>query len=553
MENLKDMLVRQYNQDFPEKENEEKREMSCEDRRFMDLATSSAVLKNRHYHLPLPFRDKDVVMPNNHEMAVQRTVNLARRFKKDSAYAAEYKAFMDNVLAKGYAERVPQEQLHRNDGHVWHIPHHGVYHKRKNKLRVVFDCSSSYRGRSLNAELLQGPDLASSLLGVLLRFRQERIAIMADIEVMYYQVQVHEDHRDFLRFLWWPGGDTTKPLEAYRMNVHLFGAVSSPSVANFALKQTAYDNTDKYSMEVLDTIKHGFYVDHCLKSVTSARQAVNLIKDLRDACSQGGFTLTKWVSNSQEVLRTVPENHRAALVQQLDLDREKTPLERVLGIQWNIQRDQWRHVSSKENPARRMQARVGEQKMADLPEDRIAPDLPPFSHVGIDYFGPIEIKRGRAHVKRWGVIFTCLVSRAVHLEVASTLNTDSCINVIRRFLCRREPVLTIRTDCGTNFVAAQKELQAAMTQLDHQRIQDALLTHRVKWLFNPPSGAHFGGVWERLIGLVKKLKTKLLLPPGLFCKDDLYMRKRWRQVQYLADLFWRRLNATAGRGVEVGT
>ncbi|KAJ8393313.1 hypothetical protein AAFF_G00062140 [Aldrovandia affinis] len=185
MENLKDMLVRQYNQDFPEKENEEKREMSCEDRRFMDLATSSAVLKNRHYHLPLPFRDKDVVMPNNHEMAVQWTVNLARRFKKDSAYAAEYKAFMDNVLAKGYAERVPQEQLHRNDGHVWHIPHHGVYHKWKNKLRVVFDCSSSYRGRSLNAELLQGPDLASSLLGVLLRFRQEWIAIMADIEAMY--------------------------------------------------------------------------------------------------------------------------------------------------------------------------------------------------------------------------------------------------------------------------------------------------------------------------------------------------------------------------------
>ena len=63
---------------------------------------------------------------------------------------------------------------------------------------------------------------------------------------------------------------------------------------------------------------------------------------------------------------------------------------------------------------RRMQARPGEQKMADLPEDRLSPDLLPFSHVGIDYglidFGPIEVKRGRAQVKRWGVIFTCLVS-----------------------------------------------------------------------------------------------------------------------------------------------
>lgn len=142
--------------------------------------------------------------------------------------------------------------------------------------------------------------------------------------------------------------------------------------------------------------------------------------------------------------------------------------------------------------------------MADLPEDRITPDLPPLSHVGIDYFGPIEVKRGRSLVKRWGVIFTCLASRAIHLEVASMLDTDSCINAIRRFLCRRGPVLTIRTDCGTNFMCVQKELQLAANQLDHQKIYETLLSQHVKWLFNPPFAAHFGGVWERLIKLVKK-------------------------------------------------
>ena len=113
-------------------------------------------------------------------------------------------------------------------------------------------------------------------------------------------------------------------------------------------------------------------------------------------------------------------------------------------------------------------------------------------------------------VKRWGVIFTCLVSHAVHLEVASTLDTASCINAIRRFLCQRGTVLTIRTDCGTNFVGAQKELESALNQLDHQRIQDLLLTSKVTWLFNPPSGVHFGGVWERLIKLVKKVLSSVL-------------------------------------------
>ena len=108
--------------------------------------------------------------------------------------------------------------------------------------------------------------------------------------------------------------------------------------------------------------------------------------------------------------------------------------------------------------------------MADLPEDRVSPDLPPCTHVGIEYFGPINV-----HVKRWGVIFTCLVSRAVHLEVAGYLDTDSCINALRRFICRRGPVTSMRTDNGTNFVGAQKELQKSVKEMDHHRIQKALL------------------------------------------------------------------------------
>ncbi|KAJ8412275.1 hypothetical protein AAFF_G00145420 [Aldrovandia affinis] len=301
---LGELIIRQYNQDISEREYEERSEMS-----------------------------------DNHDMAEQRTMNLLKRFRKDESYALEYKTFMDDVISKGYAEKVPQEQLHRNDDQVWYIPHHGVYHKQKGKLRVVFDCTSRYKGTSLNRELLQGPDLMNTLIGVLLRFRQEQIAVMGDIEAMFYQVRVHDNHRDFLRFLWWLGGDTSKPLEVYQMKVHLFGAVSSPSIANFALQRTADDNTERYDEEITETIKRNFYVDDCLKSVPTAEQAIQLTKDLKDACFQGGFVLTKFVSSSQEVLASIPEEHKGKLVKEMDLDKEQPPIERELGIHWDIESD----------------------------------------------------------------------------------------------------------------------------------------------------------------------------------------------------------------------
>ncbi len=90
---------------------------------------------------------------------------------------------------------------------------------------VVFDCTSTFRGTSLNSELLQGPDLTNTLLGVLLRFHQDTVAVMADIDGMFHQVKVPEEDKDFLRFLWWPDGNTNYPLPEYRMTVHLFGAL----------------------------------------------------------------------------------------------------------------------------------------------------------------------------------------------------------------------------------------------------------------------------------------------------------------------------------------
>ena len=110
---------------------------------------------------------------------------------------------------------------------------------------------------------------------------------------MFYQVRVRPDDSDVLRFLWWPGNDLQRRPEEYQMTVHLFGAVSSPSCANFALRKMAEENFQRFDFEVINTVRRNFYVDDCLKSVPSESEAIRLTADLRRLLERGGFNLTK--------------------------------------------------------------------------------------------------------------------------------------------------------------------------------------------------------------------------------------------------------------------
>ena len=223
--------------------------------------------------------------------------------------------------------------MSRGDEQIWYLAHHGVYHPKKtNKIRVVFDCSAVYWGICLNNLLLQGPDLTNSLIGVLTRFREYPVAFIGYIEAMFYQVQVPEAQRDFLRFLWWPNGDLSCTPAEYRMTVHLFGAASSPSISNYALRKTAEATEEEFGSEITSTITKNFYVDDCLKSVLNEKTAVEMINKLRSACMKGGFRLTKFMSNRCDVLQSLPEEERCKDLQDVILEEDNLPVERALGV-----------------------------------------------------------------------------------------------------------------------------------------------------------------------------------------------------------------------------
>ena len=1054
----KAFLSRQFSIKERIMEYEEDVGLSIEDNQFLSIMDAGCVKSAGKFEMPLPFRKDEPTLADNYVQAVTRLAQLKKRLLKDKTFKEDYLKFMEDMISQGYAEKVSENG---RLGSVWYIPHHGIYHpKRPDKIRVVFDCAAQYRGHCLNKELLQGPDLMNSLVGVLIRFRQDPVAFSCDIKKMFFQFRVTPTHRDYLRFLWWDDNNLDADPVEYRMTVHLFGATSSPAVANYGLRRVAMESEDE---EVISFMTGNFYVDDGLKSVSTAIQAKSLIERTQQACAANCLRLHKFISNNQVVLEDLPKEDLAIDPESLQLD-DLPPIERVLGLEWNIELDafcfrmelrarpttrrgilstihsifdplgfiapvvltgklilqelcklhydwdsplpealdskwtnwkrilpdlqrlqiprwfraecgedvkcinihhfsdasnvaygqcsyvefitesgsshfslvcakcrvaplktltiprleltaavlsvqqslmlrreisypidqetfwcdskvvlgyinnssrrfkvfvanriqfirnytdpnQWKYVPTEENPAdcisrglnpdqlgnhnlwwtgpqfmkegrvestvecipdvspddsevkvvhrleahqtdqafdlsrldrfsswhslkkaiavclrykklirahldiekrdaslsveeldeaekqifklvqshhfsaeieslksqqecrngrrkpgvrrsspiyklnpfldedgvmrvggrisrsnydlkeihpiilpkmmnchmtklvireahvqaghqsrgmtlnklrssgvwivglvsavstyirqcvqcRRLYSAPESQKMADLPEDRVVSDnLAPFDHCGVDYFGPWLVKDGRKEVKRYGVLFTCLNSRAVHIETANSLTTDAFINALRRFEALRGPIRLLRCDRGTNFVGAEAELTRALTEMDQPRIQDYLLQKRCDYFpfrMNRPCSSHAGGVWERQIRSVRRvisnllqefgsqlddeslrtllteaaalvnsrplsvenladptavdaltpnhlitMKTKVLLPPpGDFVREDVFSRKRWRRVQYLLNQFWLRWRKEYLQNLQVRT
>ena len=181
---------------------------SREDRVMLNILEETVTPKNGHYYLPLPWKSEATTLPNNRELAAQRLSHL-KRLREDECLREIHVGTLNEYVKEGYAEVVPRgdaaELLN------WYLPHHPAEHPHKpEKVRVVFDCGTKCKGVSLNDSVMGGPSLTCYLVGVLIRFREERIAVFGDIKLMFYQIRVNPEHVNALKFLWWPAGDLSK-------------------------------------------------------------------------------------------------------------------------------------------------------------------------------------------------------------------------------------------------------------------------------------------------------------------------------------------------------
>ena len=712
---------------------------SVDDVRDLSKMKSSTKMIDGHYEVALPWRNDRPLLPNNRKLASKRLECLKRKLEKDSELFEKYKDKIDEYLNFGYAKQVPENLQNPQVGEAWYIPHHATM---QSKFRVVFDCAARFNNTSLNEQLLKGPDFTNNLVGVLIRFRQDQYAFTCDIKSMFHQINVSPFDSNYLRFLWWPNHDLNCTPVDYQMTVHRFGATSSPSVAGYALRKVAEDNSTDADQIVIKTVQRNFYVDDCLKSMSDIDSTINLIEQLRALLLSGGFFLTKFTSNCCKILFSVPGPDRA-VANDVDIMCNELPIGNTLGLVWIPEIDAIKikvHVKEKPitrrgilsvisqvydplgivqpfiltmkrhlqslngenldwdeplslemqtewnnwlaalpsleklsvpccynpsgfirtrielhcfsdgsqngfgavaylrmtsssgevhcsfvlgksrvaprkpmtvprleltaavvavrlakfiqrncNKGKLLRAKVGDQLEAQLPECRVTPNHPSFYRCGIDYMSPVMIKQGRNILKRYIAVFTCLASRAVHLEVSNSLDTSSFLMTFHRFAARRGRPSVIFSDNGTNFVGAERELKDALKSWDKTVLQEVMLKQQMKWHFNPPAASHQGGVWERVIRTIRKvlsaltmdrilndetlhsfiveveqiinsrpitpvssdpaddlpLTPKILLigrlqsdlPPGQFIRADGY-RKSWKLVQFLADQFW---------------
>ncbi|KAG1650917.1 Hydroxysteroid dehydrogenase-like protein 2 [Nymphon striatum] len=656
-------------------------------------------------------------------MADRRLKSLVKRLNKHGLYKI-YNEEVETLLKEGFAEHVVEKTIPQS---VWYIPHHFVP-KKGNKIRIVYDCAAQVEGRSINTEVLQGPDLNNTLLGVLLRFRLYPFAAMGDIEAMYMQVKVPPSQRDLIRFLWCNSDGSN--IKSYRMTSHIFGGVWSPAAALFALQHSSFQSLQQMETVVNNVVEHlggfGFNlrdilfnvsevdrqskisfhgalglkwhnsadmlsivvksepsepkleitkrsilstvagvfdplgltspvvlkgriilqevvlsgvdwdeplssqivkmwslwlldlqnlskveiprcVFYCqgsslhnfvdanivsdptdlevkhtahliapvedsfselverISSYTKLRRIVGYILRFSKCCKklQPGTTVEILQLADHVILRQAQISIDPTKLKSLDLILEnelyrvggrisKTylPSKQIyvpdgavakllvlqahqlmghMGVNSTLSELRQRYWISRSivksvvyncSKCKILKGTTSTQKMSNIPEERLGYQQSAFYYTGLDIFGPFMITRKRSSCKAWGLLLTCMTTRAIHLEKLEGLDTSSFLNGLERFFSRRGLPKKITCDNAPNFKRGQKELQAELHKLNSEGLTQKLANANIEFSYIPPYSSHFGGVYERQIRTVRQVLQSMLFDQQFKVTDD---------------------------------
>ena len=278
---------------------------------------------NHQYVAPLPWRTEHLPLPSNLNSSRSRLLQVTTRLQELGLFEA-YANVMREHMEKRYVEHVPEEEGLLQTTNCHYLPHFYVLKESTTTpLRIVFDASA---GRvSLNDCLETGPCLLNNLLTILLRFRIHRYAFCADIARAFLAIQVKEEDRNFLRFLWYKNNDPDDAIISLRYRCLTFGPTCSPFILNAILKH----HLDLHDTDVTRDMAQKIYVDNLASGCETEHEAEEYFHQSRFLLQEAGMNLRQWASNSPRVQELSANESVAHKSDQISL----------LGLTWHSDSD----------------------------------------------------------------------------------------------------------------------------------------------------------------------------------------------------------------------
>jgi len=293
----------------------------------------------KRYVTKLPFKVDHDCLPDNFDICKKRLLSLKSRLTKQNILEDYHKIFKEYEEV-GIIERVSPNELCKENGQCHYMPHRPVVREDRatTKIRAVFDASCKVSGPSLNECLYSGPNLLLKLFDVLIRFRLNKIAMLADIKQAFLNVGINVEHQDYLRFLWFDADNDD--LIVYRFTRAVFGLTSSPFLLNATVRHHLSKFVDIAILkEIVEKVMEDLYVDDLISGCDSIEEGKLFYKKIKGVMSGAGFILRKWISNNTELSTyiTSQESNSDDVFSSLPhCDKGVT----VLGLKWDTATDE---------------------------------------------------------------------------------------------------------------------------------------------------------------------------------------------------------------------
>ena len=296
--------------------------------------------ENRCWTTSYPWIRNADELPNNYVAAFGQLKSLERRLIKNGNEQL-YCEQVQDMLNRNVVRKLTADEIKNYNGPVHYIPHHGVIKESSTStpLRIVFNSSSSFMGHKINDYWAKGPDMLNSLVGILIKFREDRVGIHGDISKMFNSVRLDEVEMHTHRFLW-RNLDTSRSPDHYIILAVPFGDRPSGAIVIIAMYETAIMNIEVFPLAAEVIMKNSF-VDDILKSVANTEDARKLCQEVEQVLSTGGFRIKKWIISGVGDYHGKEEGdeNTSWVCDDEDVDMVEMNEEKVLGMVWNANRD----------------------------------------------------------------------------------------------------------------------------------------------------------------------------------------------------------------------